>query len=118
MNSLESFLRATEQTKGGLSTPATKSISYPFIYITKLSNVELAHLKENGVLADRQDAEDMLPLYLRMDTGGYKLLGYVTLCFNTIIQLECLRAQDIFLKANATTEGCLTQDLLYDLLLT
>lgn len=117
MDSLTSFLRMTEHSSGGLEAPTTKGITYPFVYVEKLSNVELTYLRKNKVLTDLQQDENSVPFYLKLDTGGYKFLGYMSMTFEAVVQTQCLRRQSVFLKANKDTSGVLTQELLYDLLL-
>ena len=90
-------------------------MQYPFLYLTSIADVEIKHLVEAGVLSV-EPIEGYLPLFLRID--GYRLLGYVKLNFDTVIQLNYLKEHDIKLKASKDSEMSISESLFENLLLT
>lgn len=114
---LEHFLNQTENVKAELSVTALRSqIQYPFLYVEKLTRVELQHLVAAGVLQRNGDTPNAIGLYLKSD--GFKLLGYVELNFETIIRLNYLSPHKIYMKANKETVQELQASILDSLLLT
>ena len=103
-DALQSFLQTTESTSSGIMTRLSKTLEYPFLYVTKLTTVELEYLVGVKVIARTKLSTDSLPLYLKTETGGYKLLGYISLTFDIIIKMNQLRSQHIMLKTDKETE--------------
>lgn len=116
MNDLESFMNTTEGTTGGIVRAVNKSIEYPFLYLTNITDVELSYLA--GSVIKFENGEDHLPLYLRTESGGYRMLGYVHLCFDSIIRIQYLKYHPLFLKVSKDCVKELTGELFDSLLLT
>lgn len=116
MDNLDLFIQSTEGTQAGLTTSkGVGSMSYPFLYLTEITDVEIAHLVEANVLTQESLGAEYMPLYLK--SSAYRLLGYVNLCFSTVIQLNYLREHKVFLKASKESEMCITESLFESLLL-
>lgn len=116
-NELDSFLKTTEHTACSITPTVSKALSYPFLYITKLTTVELEYLVERHAIERSKISDEHIALYLKTESGGYRLLGYSKLSFTTIIKLNQLRNQDIMLKVNKETEQAVST-LIDSLLLT
>lgn len=95
----------------------SKSMSYPFLYIRKLTTTELEYLAGHNVIRKSKLDDSFLPIYLKPEDHGYRLLGYTKLCFSSIISLNCLRQQQVMIKNDKDTE-CDVVSLLDSLLLT
>lgn len=116
MNDLNLFLSATESGSGGIVKTVNKAIEYPFLYITQITDVELAHLVGSTIKRDKE--ENHLALYLKTESGGYRMLGYLEVCFDSIIRMQHLKYHPIFLKVAKNSEKELTGELFDSLLLT
>lgn len=117
MDRLDDFLNKTEGiNNGGITSPVSKTIKYPFLYITQITDVELKYLA-GSVIKFNAD-EDCLPLYLKTEAGGYRFLGYLAACFSSVIQMQYLKQHKIYLKVSKTEEKELTGELFDSLLLT
>lgn len=103
-DALQGFLQTTESTSSGIVTRVSKTLEYPFLYVSRLTTIELEYLVGIEVIERTKNAADSLPLYLKTETGGYKLLGYVNLKFDTVIKMNQLRTQTIMLKTDKETE--------------
>ncbi len=115
MCELDDFLRSTEETKVGIGSSVKKSIEYPFMYLTEITDVEIAHLVEAGILLREPTDSSCMQLFLKMD--GYRLLGYVRLCFDTVIHINYLREHEVMLKASKDSQMSLAGELMENLLL-
>lgn len=116
-DALNNFLHITEQTTCSITPTVSKSLTYPFIYISKLTTTELEYLVERHTIERAKLNENYLPLYLKADGSGYRLLGYVLFCFDALIKLNQLRSQKIMIKADKTSEQDVSE-LVDSLLLT
>ena len=97
---LDSFLKSTEETTSGITPAVNKTLEYPILFITNLVNVEITYLADRNILAKTKISENHLPLYLHIEGGGYRLLGYLQLNFSSIIQMNYLHHHEIYLKAS------------------
>lgn len=116
MNNLDSFLKTTEGSSGGIVKAVNRSIEYPFLYITEITDVELRYLAGKILLQSQE--EDCMPLYLKNENGGYRMLGYFRVCFDSVIRMQYLRFHKIFMKISKESEKELTGELFDSLLLT
>lgn len=112
---LDSFIHATEGEKVQLSPKESKGLQYPFLYVTEITDVEVRHLVDSGILQREPLSSEYLQLFLKND--GYRLLGYVALNFSTVLHLNYLREHDVQLKANRDSKMSITHELFEDLLL-
>lgn len=113
---LDSFLNNTENSNVSLSPKEEHGLQYPFVYLTEITNVEIAHLIDAGVLHKEALTQESLQLFLKTD--GYRLLGYIELTFETVLHLNYLREHNIWFKASKGSEMSITQDLFDSILLT
>lgn len=116
MNDLDSFIRSTENTTGGIVKATNRAIEYPFLYMTEITDVELRYLAGQTILQSKED--DCVGLYLKNSNGGYRMLGYIQVCFTSIIRLQYLRHHKLFMKISKECEKELTGELFDSLLLT
>lgn len=116
MDNLDAFLKSTESSTGGIVKAVNRTIEYPFLYITEITDVELRYLAGTIILQSKED--DCIPLYLRNENGGYRMLGYIQVCFSSIIRLQYLRHHKMFMKVSKEVEKELTGELFDSLLLT
>lgn len=116
MNKLDAFLSSTEESKGGIVKKVNRTIEYPFLYITDITDVELKYLAGSVITQSKEN--NAISLYLKTESGGYRLLGHVDLCFSSIISLQHLKYHPIFMKISKESEKELTGELLDSLLLT
>lgn len=112
---LDSFMSSTETGQAKLVPSSRQGMQYPFLYMNEITNVEIKHLIESGILC-HESLEDGLPLFLKHD--GYRLLGYVKLNFDTILHLNYLREHEVFIKASKDSEMSVTGELFENILLT
>lgn len=101
--SLESFLRLTEGQTTSLAAPTSKEIVYPFLYVTRLSTVELEFWINRKILFRAPQTDEDISLYLKTNSG-YKLLGYLCMSYDTLLSLIYLKQQTIMLKISKTQE--------------
>lgn len=113
---LDKFLESTENSNVLLSPREEHGLQYPFVYLTEITNVEIAHLIDANILHKEGTSQASLQLFLKTD--GYRLLGYIDLTFETIVHLNYLRAHNVWFKANKGSEMSITQDLFDSILLT
>lgn len=118
LDNLDAFLNKTERTDGGIAPSVNKSIKYPFLYITEITDVELKYLAGSTIKFSADGDEELLPLYLKTDNGGYRFLGYLEVCFSSVIQVQYLKQHRIYLKISKTVEKEVTGELFDSLLLT
>jgi hypothetical protein len=116
LSSLDSFLNTTEGTTGGIVKAVNKTIEYPFLYITSITDVELRYLAGKTIMLNSE--KDSMPLYLKSNSGGYRMLGYIRVCFDSILRLQHLKYHPIFMKVSKESEKELTGELFDSLLLT
>lgn len=109
--SLENFLKLTEGQDITLAAPVSKGITYPFLYVNELSTVELEFWIDKGVLSQMVRTSEDLPLYLKM-SSGYKLLGYVSMSYSTLLSLVYLKPRVIKLKESKMHEYDVLKDML------
>lgn len=116
MSSLDTFLKSTESTTGGIVKAVSRTITYPFLYVREITDVELRYLVGKVIMQTQE--EDCIPLYLKSDSSGYRMLGYVRVCFDSIIRMQYLRHHAVFMKVSKESEKELTGELFDSLLLT
>ncbi len=117
MNNLDAFLNSTENSVGGIIKSVNRTIEYPFLYIKRITDVELKYLI-GKVIQQQKTGDDSMALYLKTESGGYRLLGFITVCFDSILRLQYLRHHEVFLKISKESEKELTGELFDSLLLT
>lgn len=115
---LAQFMNSTEEGNPGItSAQKTKSIEYPFLYITNFTDVELTYLAENKYLSANKMSDNQIGLYLHSGSG-YRLLGYTQMDFTHIIRISYLMPHTVYIKTNKDTTRELTNELFDSLLLT
>lgn len=114
-NELDAFLKSTESGQAGIAPPAARTLQYPFLYMTEITDVEISYLVGSGTLIQEALDDTYIQLFLR--GGGYRLLGFIKLNFDSIMHLNYLREHEIMIKVDKDTETSVTANLIDSLLL-
>lgn len=99
---LEDFLREIENDPVEKPFIAQQQITYPFLYVNRISQVELKTFKASGLLHFENLSADDIPFMLEKETGGFIHIGWITLCFESFIQLRQLYARPYQIKKSKT----------------